>query len=76
MVLQSLLDVITAPTPDGFLREQGESYRDYALRKFEDMDKLLQENADQVCAVIVEPLVQCAGNMRMYEGCHSAPIPA
>jgi adenosylmethionine-8-amino-7-oxononanoate aminotransferase len=25
------------------------------------------EHADSVCAVIVEPLVQCAGNMRMYD---------
>jgi adenosylmethionine-8-amino-7-oxononanoate aminotransferase len=31
------------------------------------MELLLAENADEICAVIVEPLVQCAGNMRMYD---------
>jgi adenosylmethionine---8-amino-7-oxononanoate aminotransferase len=31
------------------------------------MEKTLRENADTVCAVIIEPLVQCAGNMRMYD---------
>ncbi|NOT83763.1 MAG: aminotransferase class III-fold pyridoxal phosphate-dependent enzyme, partial [Methylococcaceae bacterium] len=27
----------------------------------------LQQHAQSVCAVIIEPLVQCAGNMRMYD---------
>jgi adenosylmethionine-8-amino-7-oxononanoate aminotransferase len=30
------------------------------------MEKTLVKHADTVCAVIIEPLVQCAGNMRMY----------
>jgi adenosylmethionine-8-amino-7-oxononanoate aminotransferase len=31
------------------------------------MEQALQEHADTVSAVIIEPLVQCAGNMRMYD---------
>ncbi|MCW9005934.1 MAG: adenosylmethionine--8-amino-7-oxononanoate transaminase [Gammaproteobacteria bacterium] len=62
-----LLDVITAPSPDGFLREDGETYQDYAQHSFDEMDKILQQHADEVCAVIIEPMVQCAGNMRMYD---------
>jgi adenosylmethionine-8-amino-7-oxononanoate aminotransferase len=31
------------------------------------MEQTLQQHADTVCAVIIEPLVQCAGNMRMYD---------
>ncbi len=61
-----MLDVITVPSPDSFNREQGENESDYAARMFEHMEQALQEHKDEVCAVIVEPLVQCAGNMRMY----------
>src|SRR5206468_650590 len=38
----------------------------YSTRMIEPMRALLQQHAVEVCAVIVEPLVQCAGNMRMY----------
>ena len=31
------------------------------------MEQTLQKYAEKVSAVIVEPLVQCAGNMRMYD---------
>jgi adenosylmethionine-8-amino-7-oxononanoate aminotransferase len=30
------------------------------------MEKALEHHAGEVCAVVVEPLVQCAGSMRMY----------
>ena len=62
-----LMEMLTAPAPDAFYREKGESWEDFALRQFEHMEKLMAENADNVCAVIVEPLVQCAGHMRMYD---------
>jgi adenosylmethionine-8-amino-7-oxononanoate aminotransferase len=40
---------------------------DYSVRRFALMEQALQEHADSVSAVIIEPLVQCAGNMRMYD---------
>ena len=61
-----LLDVITVPAPDSYNRELGESEHDYAARMFTHMEQTLMQNKDEVCAVIVEPLVQCAGYMRMY----------
>jgi adenosylmethionine---8-amino-7-oxononanoate aminotransferase len=62
-----LMDVITVPSPDCYNREADESWEAYSSRCFEHMEKALQDNADTVCAVIIEPLVQCAGNMRMYD---------
>ena len=61
-----LLETITAPSPDCFVREPGESWEQHSSRIFQDIDRLLSVHADEVCAVVIEPLVQCAGNMRMY----------
>lgn len=61
-----LMDVYTAPSPDSFLAEPGESAEDVAKRKFESMRHILSQHHEEICAVIVEPLVQCAGGMRMY----------
>lgn len=62
-----LMDVLIVPGPDCFHREPGESWADYSRRRFPEMERALAEHADSVCAVIVEPLVQCAGGMRMYD---------
>ena len=62
-----LMDVITVPGPDCYYREPGESWADYSTRRFTLMEQALQQHAETVCAVIIEPLVQCAGNMRMYD---------
>lgn len=61
-----LMDVITVPSPDCYHREAGESWEAYSIRCFADMENTLARHADEVSAVIVEPLVQCAGSMRMY----------
>ena len=62
-----LMDVITVPGPDCYYREPGESYADYSSRRFALMAEVLAQHANEVCAVIIEPLVQCAGSMRMYD---------
>ena len=61
-----LMDVISVPSPDCFEREPGESWEAHSRRKFEHMEAALARHAHETAAVIVEPLVQCAGNMRMY----------
>lgn len=62
-----LLTPITVPSPDCYQREAGESCADYSVRAFAHMEQALTQHAHEVCAVIVEPLVQCAGGMRMYD---------
>ena len=62
-----LLDVITVQTPDCYEREPGESWEHHSRRKFALMEEALELHAKETAAVIVEPLVQCAGGMRMYD---------
>jgi len=62
-----LLDVITVQTPDCYEREPGESWEHHSRRKFALMEEALELHAKETAAVIIEPLVQCAGGMRMYD---------
>ncbi|MGH8226080.1 MAG: adenosylmethionine--8-amino-7-oxononanoate transaminase [Gammaproteobacteria bacterium] len=61
-----LRDGFVAPAPDAWLAEAGESAEAFARRRFTDMEAILAEHHAEIAAVILEPLVQCAGNMRMY----------
>jgi adenosylmethionine-8-amino-7-oxononanoate aminotransferase len=61
-----LLRPIHVASPDCYHRTLGESWEDYSRRQFVHMQAALEHHAREVCAVIVEPLVQCAGGMRMY----------
>jgi adenosylmethionine-8-amino-7-oxononanoate aminotransferase len=62
-----LLEPILAPSPDAWEAEPGESARGCALRRLDELRAILERHAQEVCAIIVEPLVQCAGGMRMHD---------
>lgn len=61
-----LMRGITAPSPDCYLRDENDSWETHSRKMFADVETILAQQAHEVCAVIIEPLVQCAGNMRMY----------
>ena len=62
-----LMRTISAPSPDAFVRETGSTPAEHARRAFAAMESLLERHAEETCAVIVEPLIQCAGGMRMFD---------
>lgn len=61
-----LQDVFTVPSPDARKAQPGESADDVAMRAAEKLEGLLKSEHQNVAAIIIEPLVQCAGQMAMY----------
>ncbi|MHA3886523.1 adenosylmethionine--8-amino-7-oxononanoate transaminase [Stutzerimonas degradans] len=61
-----LLDTLKVPSPDCYLRPEGMSWEDHSRNMFSHMEQTLAEHHEEVAAVIVEPLIQGAGGMRMY----------
>ena len=62
-----LLEPLFAPSPDAYEAEPGESAVACAQRRLGELRAMLERHAHECCAVIVEPLVQCAGGMRMHD---------
>ncbi|HYM43120.1 MAG TPA: adenosylmethionine--8-amino-7-oxononanoate transaminase [Steroidobacteraceae bacterium] len=62
-----LMDVITVPSPDCYERAPGATWAEHSRSRFAHMEAALARHAHETAAVIVEPLVQCAGSMRMYD---------
>jgi adenosylmethionine-8-amino-7-oxononanoate aminotransferase len=61
-----LLQPLFAPSPDAWDAEPGESPEQVALRRAEDLERIFEANPGEICALVLEPLVQCAGGMRMH----------
>ncbi len=61
-----LLDTFKVPSPDCYLREEGMSWEAHSRSMFAHMERTLAEHHQEIAAVIVEPLIQGAGGMRMY----------
>ncbi|MFC7515536.1 adenosylmethionine--8-amino-7-oxononanoate transaminase [Herbaspirillum sp. GCM10030257] len=55
------------PSPDARQAQDGEAPADVARRAAQKLEALLQQRTGKIAAVIVEPLVQCAAGMAMYD---------
>ncbi len=58
---------VQMPTPDSRLAEQGADAQSVALRAAKELEDYVAQHHDQIAAFIVEPLVQCAAGMAMYQ---------
>ena len=54
-------------SPDARLAQPGETAADVAQRAIADVEQLFQREANQIDAIIIEPLVQGAAGMLMYD---------
>ena len=62
-----LSEALFAPSPDAYLAEPGESAAAHAARAADALADLFDRHPGEICALIVEPRVQCAGGMRMHD---------
>ena len=61
-----LLECVFAPSPDAWLAREGQGPEACAEEAADALAHLLDEHAGEICALVLEPLVQCAGGMRMH----------
>ena len=62
-----LLEPIFAPSPDAYDAAPGETAAACARRRLGELRAIFAREARSISAIIVEPLVQCAGGMRMHD---------
>jgi adenosylmethionine-8-amino-7-oxononanoate aminotransferase len=57
----------TVMSPDARQARDGETAQDVARRAAAEVQRLFEEKADKIAAIIIEPLVQCAAGMAMHD---------
>ena len=62
-----LCEAVFAPSPDAYLARPGQSAAGHAEDAADALAHLLDQHAGEICALILEPLIQCAGGMRMHD---------
>lgn len=62
-----LCESVFTPSPDAYLARDGQSAAGHAEDAADALAHLLDEHAGEICALILEPLIQCAGGMRMHD---------
>jgi len=62
-----LLEPLFAPTPDAYAARDGQDAAACAEDAADALARLLDDHPGEVCVLILEPRVQCAGGMRMHD---------
>ncbi|WP_295910395.1 adenosylmethionine--8-amino-7-oxononanoate transaminase [uncultured Xanthomonas sp.] len=62
-----LAEALFAPSPDAYQAEPGQSARERADAAADALADLFDRHPGEICAVILEPRLQCAGGMRMHD---------
>lgn len=61
-----LLDVIRVDGPDCFRCKYNQNRDTCSGECFEVMEKVVEEKHEEITAIIIEPMIQCAAGMKMY----------
>lgn len=61
-----MINTFRATGPDCFRCPYDQSRKTCDAQCFEALEREVTEHADEICGVIVEPLVQCAAGMKIY----------
>ncbi|MGV8961670.1 MAG: adenosylmethionine--8-amino-7-oxononanoate transaminase [Stenotrophomonas sp.] len=62
-----LAEALFAPSPDAYQAAPGQTAAERAQVAADGLAELFERHPGQICAVILEPLLQCAGGMRMHD---------
>lgn len=62
-----LRNVHIVPSPDARKATPGETAKEVAISAANALEKLFEERAGSIAALIVEPLIQCAAGFAMYD---------
>lgn len=61
-----MMNALRATGPDCYRCPFGKERAGCDAPCFESLERLVTDHADEICAVIIEPLVQCAAGMKIY----------
>jgi adenosylmethionine-8-amino-7-oxononanoate aminotransferase len=61
-----LLDTVRVEAPDCYRCKYGKERSNCNAECFEYMEKALEQYHEELCAIIIEPMVQCAAGMKIY----------
>jgi len=61
-----MMNTFRAAGPDCYRCPYGENRGTCAAECFDSLARMVTEHADEICGLIIEPLVQCAAGMKIY----------